>query len=53
MRATPTESTANTSANTAGQTSSWSLVIQFGMEFLLDWACSALETAGAIPNSSS
>lgn len=31
VRATPTESTANTKANTAGQTSSWSLVIQFGM----------------------
>jgi len=31
MRATPTERTANAKANTAGHTSSWSLVIQFGM----------------------
>ena len=30
-KATPTESTANPTANTAGHTSSWSLVIQLGM----------------------
>jgi hypothetical protein len=29
--AVPTESTVNTVANTAGHTSSWSLVVQFGM----------------------